>query len=172
MKSYFNGTFTFLIFILLIIFTGCSFPKIYKGLEPIKPALGYSIDKSYPTIESLQPEICWKEEAGYSYDLCIFESPDQDYVSLNQKSESLPSDIFYPGATQQKSWGKVVYCVEDIQENHHIVATPLKPSTIYTWSVRLRQGQKCSKWSYFIQHVYLRGRYYNVPYGFATPPVN
>jgi hypothetical protein len=152
--------------------TGCYGPKIYRGLKPVYPELGYRYESRYPIIDTLQPVMRWtayEDEAGITYDMCIWENPGM--LVQAQPTGDAVSKLLYPNIGPSTSWGEVAYCVDRLSEPYHKVKTPLKPQTIYTWSVRIRDKEdKVSRWSHFIQHEALTGtRHSNVPYGFVTP---
>jgi len=119
--------------------------------------------KYYQVIDTLQPELRWKDikSEGQTYDVCVWET------SSHVQDESLLGLPFIP-----RNWGNQVYYVEGIIENYHKINKPLKPDTCYHWSVRTRKGSNVSEWGSFSQgmvSLIVIGLETNVPYGFITP---
>jgi len=144
---------------------GCiSFPKNYNtDAKPISPELDSTPMKYYKVIDTLQPELRWKDikSEGQTYDLCVWET------SSRPQDESWWGLPFTP-----VSWGEQVYYVEGMSESYHKIAKQLKPNTCYHWSVRTRKGNDVSEWGSFSQSmisVIVIGHEANVPYGFITP---
>ena len=144
---------------------GCiSFPKSYNiDAQPIYPELGNIPMKYYPIIDTLQPELRWKDitSDGHTYDVCVWET------SSHVQDESLWGLPFIP-----RKWGEQVYYVEGISGNYHKVSKQLKPNTCYHWSVRTRKGNNVSEWGSFNQgmiSLIVIGYESNVPFGFITP---
>jgi hypothetical protein len=98
---------------------GLASPKIraYQGLTRQQVSQAIQESLSPDRVESLTPTLRWEAFAGerVTYDLRIWESKASRAVV-----------------------GEVVYEREGLSENVHTVETALKPSTIYTWSVRAR----------------------------------
>jgi hypothetical protein len=145
--------------------TGCvSFPKNYNtDAEPIYPELGSTIMKHYQVIDTLEPELRWKDikSEGQTYDVCIWET------SSDEQGEFFRGVPFVP-----RSWGKQIYYAEGISDNYYKVNKPLKPNTYYHWSVRTRKGTNVSEWGSFSQNtigLFVVGNVSNAPYGFITP---
>jgi hypothetical protein len=145
--------------------TGCvSFPKNYNiDTKPIYPELGDTPVKYYQVIDTLQPELRWKDikSADQTYDVCIWETPSHEQ-----------GEFWYGVPFTPKTWGNQVYYVEGIGESYHKVSKQLKPNTCYRWSVRTRKGKDVSEWSSFSQSIiglFAVGHVTNVPYGFITP---
>lgn len=118
--------------------------------------------KYYKVIDTLQPELKWKDakKEGQTYDVCVWET----------KSE--PSDDSWRGMPIiPKKYGNQICYVEGITENHYRIETPLKPKTCYHWSVRIRKGTEVSEWASFSQGVVgvVVGYGSHFPYGFITP---
>lgn len=93
-----------------------------RGVTPIYPEAG---SPGFPAVvDSLQPTFRWEpsSEADANYDLIIYEktSPTQ---------------------------GRRVYYRESIKKPEHKAEEPLKPSTEYFWSIRVRRGEKVGDWS-------------------------
>jgi hypothetical protein len=143
-------------------FAGCIwFPKNYNtNATPVYPELG---DSGYPVIDTLQPELRWKDvkSEGQTYDVGVWEASSRgEYKSL----WGLPVG---PG-----DWGEHVSYVQGISENRYKIAKPLKPNTTYHWSVRIRKGDNVSEWGSFSQTAVgplVVGHKHDIPYGFVTP---
>lgn len=134
---------------------GCSTRK-YSGTTPIYPAMGYMEFGHYPVVNSLQPELKWKEikTPNQTYELGIWES------------------LGMQALQRKKSWGKPVYFAKDITNPSHTVSSPLKPDKEYHWSVRTREGQTVSPWSSFDEDTFAGLAYAwkkNTAFGFKTP---
>jgi len=131
--------------------------------KPISPELGSTPLKYYIVINTLQPELRWKDikSEGQTYDVCVWETASQ----LQDKSWWGPPLV-------HKSWGNQVDYAEGISENYHKVGIQLKPNTCYHWSVRTRKGSDVSEWGSFGQgmiSLIVIGYDNRVPYGFITP---
>jgi hypothetical protein len=144
---------------------GCaSFPKHYNTeATPIYPELGSTIMKHYEVIDTLQPELKWKDikTEGQTYDVCVWETKRQDSGEFMRGVPYVP-----------KSWGDQVFYVEGISQNYVKINKPLKPDTYYHWSVRTRKGKDTADWATFNQSmisILVYGRVDHVPYGFVTP---
>jgi len=144
---------------------GCvSLPKSYNtDAKPIYPELGTTVNKYYQVIDTLQPELKWKDikSEGQTYDVCVWETQSQE------KDKSMWG-MMYVG----RDWGRQIYYVQDISENHVKIDKQLKPNTCYHWSVRTHKGSDVSEWSSFSQgmvSVLVIGYHSKVPYGFITP---
>jgi hypothetical protein len=164
-----------------VLFTGCTYsmPRRYVGAEPIAPAMGYSYEDRFPPVDSLQPELKWKDikKPNQTYDVSIWESPGARVAQNVGTEPKLGSEYLIPyqpaGAS---SWGRPVYYADNIAVNYHRVTKPLKPDRTYSWSVRAHEGNQVTNWSYFNQHttkeavvVSEMNLYKNVPFGFKTP---
>lgn len=158
----------------LILALGCiSQPRYYGGLfthagnlsdpdlYPLYPIMNYSFGSRYETINTLNPELKWsdKRKPNQTYDLCLWET---SYNSVK--------DVDFSNG---QSWGTPVYSVNNISENVHQVTLPLKPDTLYNWSVRLREGSTVGAWGAFRQDIMVcfafHETHYNCPFGFKTP---
>ena len=144
---------------------GCiSLPKSYNtDATPIYPELGSTPLKYYQVIDTLQPELRWKDikSEGQTYDVCVWETQSR-----------VQDESWWGVPLVSKSWGDLVYYVEGISESYHKISKQLKPNTCYHWSVRTRKGKDVSEWSSFGQgmlSVIAVGYEKHVPYGFITP---
>jgi hypothetical protein len=147
--------------ILLCLTSGCvSSLRSYHVASPVYPEMRHSFENRYATTDSLQPTLQWKDKTNdaTTYEVGIWEAP----VKVDYKAKSIP-------------WGTQVYYIENISASAHTVSHPLKPDTIYNWSVRRRRDDKVSAWSTFNQGVstiYLsvtvRRNYTGMPFGFKT----
>lgn len=112
------------------------------GLTPVHPHVG-------GRVESLRPTFRWEppaHEPDVAYDLIIY--------------ESLLGVL-----------GKEVYFREGLTNPEHQVEEPLRPNTLYYWSVRVRRGGQVSDWSRFdVTAVGLPGKKSELPFFiFKTP---
>jgi hypothetical protein len=155
---------TALIFCFVNTFGCIALPKSYNTeAQPISPELGSTPLKYYNTIDTLQPELKWKDvkSEGQTYDVCVWET----------KSE-IHDESWWGMPLVPQSWGDQVYYVESISENYYRIDKPLKPKTCYHWSVRMRKGSDVSEWGAFDQSmisIVAVGYENHVPYGFITP---
>jgi hypothetical protein len=151
------------------LFCGCvQYPREYgtfwrAGISPLYPEMNYGYFDRYQTINTLAPELKWKDlkKPGETYELCVWETPYRSVKDIKQKSGQALG-----------SWGTVVYEATNIVQNVHQVATPLKPGTYYNWSVRIRHDDKVGDWSAFSQQRSVLNAiftYSNIPFGFKTP---
>lgn len=144
---------------------GCmTLPKNYSSeAKAISPELGSTPLKYYKVIDTLQPELSWKDvkKEGETYDVCVWET-----------KSHLQDESWWGVPLVPKKWGEQVDYVEGISENHYKVSKPLKPDTVYHWSVRIRKGEETSEWASFSQGmigVLVMGYETHVAYGFITP---
>jgi hypothetical protein len=118
---------------------GVAMPPMFHIAKAINPPVRGGVVapgvKLYATADSLQPTLEWKglDATFQNYDLSILE-PIQKPAN------------YYSGP-----WGTQVYHVENIAGTSHRVAHPLKPNTVYHWSVRGRRGNQVTPWSSFTQ---------------------
>ncbi len=140
------------IYILIISLLGLNACSAFPVLKPIYPeAMTTPV-----TLDSLSPTLKWKpfSEPNVTYDVVIY-----DVITAKSPAE-------------RKAMGKVVYYREGLKEPQHKIETPLRPSTEYYWSVRVRRGEKVSDWSTYSYFVYLGVGYSsgdNLPFMFKTP---
>jgi hypothetical protein len=74
-------------------------------------------------------------------------------------------------------WGTLVYERDGLSGTVHRVESPLKPNTIYFWSVRTRQGNDVESWSTYdgwwaaigLVGGGMRGEVHGSPFMFQTP---
>jgi hypothetical protein len=106
----------------LAVLTGCS---TYKGLQPIYPEYG-------DTVDSLQPTLQWKPLADPSatYDLVIYKPAQKGFGGSDVDVEQVR-----------------VYYRQRLKGSSHRIEKPLEPNTHYTWSVRARLGEDVTSWS-------------------------
>jgi hypothetical protein len=141
----------------LLLGQGACTVREHQGSAPIYPRLDRTIGKFFPGIDTLQPELRWKDivtAPSQSYDLCIWKAP---------------RDAGLEGRT---AWGEEVYLRTNIRTNVHRIGSPLEYNTRYYWSVRLRDGDKVGAWSTYRATTYavvstMSNR--NTPFGFKTP---
>jgi hypothetical protein len=154
-----------------VFFSGCyELPRTYRGLywlhagiSPIYPAMNYGFFNRYRMIDTLTPELKWKDlkQTNQTYDVCILETPYRSIEDIQKKADQ--------GET---SWGIPVYSTNNIPTNYFQIPIRLKPNTYYNWSVRIRDGEKVGDWSSFIQQKTVFSvieTHSDVPFGFKTP---
>lgn len=146
-----------------ILLVSCSTPRVYHGISPIQPKMGYGISDRFPKVDSLCPLLVWKDtrKPGETFDLIVWEyrgeetSPLGDFVVISQ----VPP-------------GKLLQVCENLTSNSFQFLTPLEAGSMYCWSVRIRQGDKVGQWSRFSQGVYAgiaAIQSTGMPFGFTTP---
>lgn len=115
--------------------TSCSYNRV-SLVEPTNPELPYN---SLTTTDSLQPVFEWKPVtvSDITYDLVVYEG-----VVLPNTPATAPS------------LGREVYYKEGLRSAKHKIERPLRPKTIYAWSVRTRSGAETSSWSVFDRYAY------------------
>jgi hypothetical protein len=156
---------------LVILFTlvnGCEFPRTYgtffrAGISPISPAMGYSLDNRYKPIDTLSPELKWRDlkKPNQTYEVGVWETPYRSLEDVKKKDDQF-----------EFSWGALVYSTNNIGTNYHQMAITLKPDTYYNWSVRIREGDRGSAWSTFEQQKAVLSvitTHSGVPFAFKTP---
>jgi hypothetical protein len=135
--------------------------RSFRGLEPVSPSVQLG---RFSEVGSLQPELRWKpaKAQGPTYDLIIWDSGLDPEKTLPREGEQL---------------GSVVYQREGLSETSHQVDMPLKPNTLYFWSVRTREGSTVGDWSIFDGWTvmaglvgYIRQELHGLSFGFKTPP--
>jgi hypothetical protein len=151
-----------------VLFIGCAAPRTYNfwgigGLSPIYPGMNYGYMSRYRTINTLSPELKWKDEKkpDQAYDIGIWETPYRSIDDVKRKAAQIDS-----------SWGIFVYETNSIPTNYFQLPMSLKPNTYYNWSVRLRKDDKVGRWSSFSQEIVygeLQIVHDNTPFGFKTP---
>ncbi|HUE35924.1 MAG TPA: hypothetical protein VMO20_00935 [Candidatus Acidoferrum sp.] len=151
-----------------LLFIGCVAPRSYNfwgigGLSPIYPAMNYGYIHRYQTIDTLSPELKWRDvkKLNQTYDVAIWETP---YRSID--------DIKKKAWQPDSSWGIFVYSTNNITTNYFQLPIRLEPNTYYNWSVRVREGEKVKRWGSFSQEVVygdLQEIHNNTPFGFKTP---
>jgi hypothetical protein len=152
--------------LIAMITSGCSiFAKHYEVTEPTCPALEAAYDSPPPFVDSLQPELKWKDvkEPGQTYDLAIWSKRDETntYVVV-----PLPVGVVVNKST---TWGQLIYYVENLTNNWHKVRQPLAAGNPYNWSVRIREGSKVGTWGAYNQRQPFVGPHKNTPFAFRTP---
>ena len=153
----------------MFLFIGCTTPRSYNfwgigGLSPINPGMNYGYFYRYRTIDTLSPELKWKDEKkpNQTYDVGIWETPYRSIDDIKKKS-----------GQANESWGIFIYQTNNISTNYFQLPLRLEPNTYYNWSVRVREGNKVSRWSSFSQDVdyaSLIVAHNDTPFGFKTPP--
>ena len=137
---------TLLLCLFLTIFSCTS----HKGLSPVHPDHG-------ATIETLQPQFEWEEsdQKDVTYDLAVFES-DKDPQGGPAKGEELIERVLYR---------------EDIKETTYQFEKKLEPNKVYYWSVRIRKGDKVGTWSTVQKQVFTGLTYHRRTrnFTFTTP---
>lgn len=102
----------------------------FSGVIPLTPEVTTS---GFTQVDSLSPAFSWKgtSRSDVTYDLIIYEAA--TYTTS--------------GVTDSYSPGQMVGYVESMPGTTWHSAKPLKPDTKYYWSVRMRDGDKVSRWS-------------------------
>ena len=145
-----------------LVLTACVplWSRTFPGLEPVSPSVQLS---GFLQVDTLQPQLRWKpaKAQGVAYDLVVWDS-------------GLDPEKAEPGA--RFNWGTIVYQRDGLAETVHRVDMPLKPKTLYFWSVRTREGSTLGDWSTFDGWVAVTGLVGTVrrdirsaPFGFKTP---
>jgi len=140
-----------------------STPVRDHGISPIYPAMNYGFVERYRTIDTLTPELKWKDvkTVNQTYDVCIWETPYRSIKDVERKADQVHS-----------SWGTVVFSTNNIPTNSCQITFKLKPDTYYNWSVRIQDGEKERRWSSFTQQTSVLNvttTYSDEPFGFKTP---
>ncbi len=132
----------FIITIGLLGLTACT---TFHGVTAISPKTGHPYHAT--KAENLQPTLQWKSssQGDETYDVIIFE-----VLVRDAKRRTIYGDPLLEYGTT----GKMVYYRERIKETYHKVEDPLEQDTHYYWSVRVRQGDKVSKWSRYDYSLY------------------
>ena len=141
-----------------LVLIGCvpTWSRTFLGLEPVSPSVQLS---GFRQVEDLRPELRWKpaKSSSVAYDVVIWDS------GLDpQKAE----------VGGRYNWGTVVYQREGLIQTVHRVDTPLKPGTLYFWSIRTREGSTLGDWSTMDGYVAVSGfrrEIRGAPFGFTTP---
>ena len=118
---------------MVLVLTGCVpvWSRTFPVLEPVSPSVQLN---AFRQVDSLQPELRWKpaKTPGVAYDVVIWDS---GLDPLKAQPEA------------RFNWGTVVYQREGLTQTAHRIDTPLKPGTLYFWSVRTREGGTLGDWS-------------------------
>jgi hypothetical protein len=122
---------TFLMPILVsLILLGCS--TSFHEIKPIYPVVADPYRQK--GVDSLQPTFRWEPlpELDVTYDLII-------YKGIRVKSE------WWQGAIWSEE--REVYYRQALKEPEHKIEVPLKPDTVYYWTIRARRGETVSEWA-------------------------
>ena len=113
-----------------------------RGVKPIQPKFGQAVS-------DLQPLLVWQadKDSNVTYDLTIKEQGGK-------------------GFTKKRD-----YYREGLKGNSHKVEAPLKPGTLYTWSIRPRKGEEEGEWNRQEKSIFLLLYYQHStrPFEFKTP---
>jgi hypothetical protein len=150
-----------ILFVMLILLSGCTIPTYKGGIEPIYPGVR-SVGKSYETVDSLTPTFRWKatEAASCTYDFSIWDA----------------GDVVADGPYGMRLLrGPALYYKEALPKPEHTVELPLGPDSRYYWSARLRCNGKVSEWATYDYSQWAgiaasEGK--NWPFGFKTPKID
>jgi hypothetical protein len=135
--------------------------RTFPNLEAISP---YFDALDFGKVQTLHLTLRWKpaETQGVTYDFVIWDSGLDPAKTLPQA---------------RSNWGTIIYQREALGETSHTVETPLKPNTLYFWSVRTRQASVLGDWSTYggITAITAYGGCARIhgtaaPFGFKTPP--
>ncbi len=143
---------------LLLAVLGLSGCTTFHGLTPIHPETGHPM---YPAVvDSTRPTLRWQpaSEPDLSYDLIIYEVIVKRYPWWSFGGPG--------GRRETRTPGRVVYYRQGLKDSVHTVDEPLNAGTEYYWSVRVRRGEKVSRWS---TYDYTDGRWTNLLFLFKTP---
>jgi len=143
--------------------------QVAKAIAPETPSTYRRVE----TVDTLQPELKWEGTSvpdnvpGRTWELCIWDTSGSKSTYIGGAGMvGSPSRYSTP-------WGTPVYARTGITSNSHRVEQPLKPDTIYYWSVRSRIGDTVSPWASYFQAVIVvglgAGSAGNVPFAFKTP---
>lgn len=104
--------------------------KKFSGVTAISPAVRSS---GFTDVTTLTPDFRWKgsSRSDVTYDLIIYEAVTYTTTGV--------VDDFAPG--------RMAAYVEDLPATSWRPPEALKPGTKYYWSVRLRDGERVSRWS-------------------------
>jgi hypothetical protein len=154
------------------LFSGCYMPRTYtpenrwgfKGISPIYPVMNYGYIDRYRTIDTLSPDLKWKDikKPNETYDVGVWETPYRSIDDIKKKADQAGT-----------SWGIFIYGTNNISTNYFQLPIRLQPNTYYNWSVRTRDGESVKRWGSFSQEKVvgsLQIIYNNTPFGFKTPP--
>lgn len=137
-----------MLIVVSLILLGCT---SFHEIKPIYP--GVANPNRPKGVDSLQPTLRWEPspEPDVTYDL-----------------------IIYKGVKVRSIWseGREVYYRQGLKEPEHKIEEPLKPDTVYYWSIRTRRGEKVSEWAgydYFIWSQFGSMRMNNNHFIFKTP---
>jgi len=136
-----------------LVLTGCT---SFHGIKPVYPEVG---NPNFPKqADSIQPTFRWEPstEPDSAYDFIIY--------------EGIKLESFWEGT--KRSLGREVYYRQGLKGPQHKIEEPLKPDTEYYWSVRIRHGDKVSKWAIYDYTLFLGTAYMmagNRPFIFKTP---
>lgn len=143
----------------LLIWVGLTACQSFHGVQPIKPRA--APPGPLAVVKSLQPTLQWKpsKELDAAYDLIIYEEDPSKRVAFLSSRENA------------QSIGKRIYYREELKEAEHKLEEPLKPGTIYYWTVRARHNDEVSDWSHydFTPISPLSNREINLLFSFMTP---
>ena len=128
-----------LLFGIMTTIVGCAtqFKGGFEAVSP-KPSIGSEWGGNGELVSSLQPTLKWKSTSGNAemVDVVVYEAKHEPMKNLLGMTMSY---LYTPGHR--------VYYRESIRETEHTLEDPLKPGTIYVWSVRSRDGTKAGPWA-------------------------
>jgi hypothetical protein len=143
----------FILVAIYLVFAGCT---SFQGIKPVYPEVG---NPNFPKqVDSFQPTFRWEPypDSHVTYDFIIH--------------EGIKVESAWEGT--KRSVGREVYYREGLAETEHRIEEALQPDTEYYWSVRIRRGDKVSKWSIYDYTLFLGTGYVemdNYPFIFKTP---
>jgi len=104
----------------------------YSGVTPVSPEIA---NQGFPQTDSLSPLFKWQPSSKQriTYDFVVYEA----------------ASYSVSGMDRQYLEGRLVAYKENIKDPFLKLKEPLSPKTKYYWSVRMRDGDKVSRWSSF-----------------------
>ncbi len=138
-----------------LILLGCG--TVFHEVRPIYPMV-YPDPNWHKGVDSLQPTLRWEPlpDLDVTYDLIIYEG-----IIVQSK--------WWTGTIWLE--GREVYYRQALKEPGHKIEEPLKPDTVYYWTIRVRRGEKVSEWAsfYFYSPSLFFSRSADSHFSFRTP---
>jgi hypothetical protein len=110
----------------------------YHGVSPVTPEVTTS---GFTDVDSLLPAFSWKGSgrSDVTYDLIIYEA----------------ATYSISGVVDTHAPGRLAEYAEGLTATTWRPAEPLKPATKFYWSVRMRDGEKVSRWSTYSHFTFM-----------------
>jgi hypothetical protein len=129
--------------VLALLVSSCA-TQYHGGLQPVSPKPPGAGVGNYPTVDSLQPTLSWKNESASEtkYDIVIYTGvgKSSSYGLSSGLLGVLKVPVYYVRGVE-------VYYREGIEGCSHHVEQALEPKTIYVWAVRTRSGSNVGPWT-------------------------